>query len=596
LATWAPAAVKALKRVDFPALGKPMIPQLKPKRSSSIRVTSRWDDGYYTEKQGRRQEGPNHPKLTFLIAGDRIQITPGSKSKFRLFSSPRKARFLSMRLESTGEIHRRKLLIPKIISPQNIRNGGKTILGYSLSSLIFLTLFVTSGLAEKSSIPKASPIDLTTAIADVAQKAMPAVVHIEVTQRVEVPFPQGPFENDPFFRYFFGPPSGPRTFKKEMKGIGSGMILDGEGHILTNFHVVGGASRITVKTSLGEEFEGKVVGSDPKTDLAVIRIKAPKNVAFLTFGDSDRLRVGEWVVAIGNPRGLEQTVTAGIISAKHRTGVLDPSSYQDYIQTDAAINPGNSGGPLLNLSGEVVGINAAIVSESGGFEGIGFAIPSNMARSVAEAVIKNGKVVRGWIGVSVQELTNSLAKNLNAQGYKGALVENVSKGGPAEKGGIKRGDVLISIDGLPLDGANDLRNRLAATRVGKTIEIGLLRKGEKITVQVLVTAFKPTPQQTAAELRGKLGIEVKEISNLEARRKRLENREGVVLSKVDPNSPADRAGLEPGDVLHQINNQTIRGIGDYTRILEQVQSGEEVLLLLRDGRTGEVGYLTVVAR
>ena len=487
-------------------------------------------------------------------------------------------------------------MLLKSMTAKNIRKGGKPILCFFLFLSILFVLWVNPAFPEKTSIPKIAPIDLTTAIADVAQKAMPAVVHIEVTQRVEVPSPLGPFENDPFFRYFFGPPSGPRTFKREMKGIGSGMILDAEGHILTNFHVIGGASKITVKTSMGEEFEGKVVGSDPKTDLAVIRIKAPKNVSFLMFGDSDRLRVGEWVVAIGNPRGLEQTVTAGIISAKHRTGVLDPSGYQDYIQTDAAINPGNSGGPLLNLSGEVIGINAAIVSESGGFEGIGFAIPSNMAKTIAEAVIKNGKVVRGWLGVSVQELTNSLAKNLNAQGYKGALVENVFKGGPAEKAGIKKGDILFSIDGLLLEGANDFRNRVATTRVGKTIEVGLLRKGEKVTAQVLVTAFKPTPQQTAAELRGKLGIEVKEVSNLEARRKRLESREGVMLSKVDPNSPSDRAGLEPGDLLHQINNQTIRGIGDYTRVLEQVQSGEEVLLLVRDGRTGEVGYLTVVAR
>jgi serine protease Do len=480
----------------------------------------------------------------------------------------------------------------KSTAAQNSGKVGKTLLWF----FILFALFLPAAYGERNSLPKGAPIDLATAIADVAQKAMPGVVHIEVTQRVEVASPLRPFENDPFFRYFFGPFSSPRTYKKEMKGIGSGMILDVEGHILTNFHVVGGASKIIVKTSLGEEFEGKVVGSDPKTDLAVLRIKVPKNVPFLTFGDSDRLRVGEWVVAIGNPRGLEQTVTAGIISAKHRTGVLDPSSYQDYIQTDAAINPGNSGGPLLNLNGEVIGVNAAIVSESGGFEGIGFAIPSNMAKTIAEAVIKNGKVVRGWIGVSVQDLTNSLAKNLNVQGYRGAFVENVFKGGPAEKAGIRKGDVIVSVDSLPLEGANDFRNRVAAGRVGRMIEIGILRKGEKTTVQVLVASFKPTPQQTAAELRGKLGIDVKEVSNLEARRKRLENREGVMLSRVDPNGPADRAGLEVGDILHQINNQNIRGAGDYARILEQVQSGEEVLLLVRDGRTGEVGYLTVVAR
>jgi len=450
--------------------------------------------------------------------------------------------------------------------------------------------------AEKNALSKGAPVDLVNAIADVAQKAMPAVVHIEVTQRVEVPSPPGPFESDPFFRYFFGPPPGARTYKKEMRGIGSGMALDEEGHLLTNFHVIGGASKITVKTSAGEEFEGKIVGSDPKTDLAVIRIKAAKNIPFLPFGDSDRLRVGEWVVAIGNPRGLEQTVTAGIISAKHRVGVLDPSSYQDYIQTDAAINPGNSGGPLLNLKGEVIGVNAAIVSESGGFEGIGFAIPSNMAKAVAEAIIKQGKVVRGWLGITVQELTNSLAKSLNSKGTKGALVTGVAKGGPAEKAGIRKGDVIVSFDGIPLEGANDFRNRIAASRVGKTVEIGLLRKGTMLKIQAPIAAYKPTPLQTASELRSKLGIEVKEISNLEARRRRLETREGVLLTKVDPNSPADRAGLEVGDIIHQINNQNLRGVQDYIRILESIQTGDEALLLVRDGRTGEVGFLTVMTR
>jgi len=465
-----------------------------------------------------------------------------------------------------------------------------------LCLLAFFLLNAGLSSAEKSVPGKSPPVDLVNAIAEVAQKAMPAVVHIEVTQRVEIPSPPGPFESDPFFRYFFGPPAGPRTYKKEMRGIGSGMILDGEGHILTNFHVISGASKILVKTSAGEEFEAKVTGSDPKTDLAVIRVKGVRNLSALSFGDSDRLRVGEWVVAIGNPRGLEQTVTAGIISAKHRAGVLDPSSYQDYIQTDAAINPGNSGGPLLNLNGEVIGINAAIVSESGGFEGIGFAIPSNMAKAVAETIIKYGKVVRGWLGVMVQELTNSLAKNLNVRGLKGAFVAGIAIGGPAEKAGIKKGDIIVSFDGIAVEGANDFRNRLAASRVGKTVEIGLLRRGETLTLQAAIAAYKPTPQQTAAELRGRLGIEVKEISSLEARRRRMDSREGILLTKVDPNGPADRAGMEAGDTIHQINNQNVRGVGDYIRILELVQPGEEVLLLVRDGRTGEVGYLTVVAR
>jgi serine protease Do len=293
---------------------------------------------------------------------------------------------------------------------------------------------------------------------------------------------------------------------------------------------------------------------------------------------------------------LEQTVTAGIISAKHRTGILDPSSYQDYIQTDAAINPGNSGGPLLNLTGEVIGVNAAIVSESGGFEGIGFAIPSNMAMAIADALIKTGRVVRGWLGLSVQEVTASLAKSLSLKVLKGALVADVVRGGPAEKAGIQRGDVIVNLEGGAVESANDFRNRIAASRVGRKVEIGLLRKGERITAQAMVAAYETTPLQAAVELRNKLGVEVKEISILEARKSRLDSREGVILTKVDSRGPAGQAGLEPGDIIYQINNLAVRGLKDYSRILEQVRKDEEVLLLVRDTRTGEVGYLTLVAQ
>jgi serine protease Do len=473
---------------------------------------------------------------------------------------------------------------------------GKIERGLFLLWVLALSLGAILLYAERVAAQKTGSPDLTTAIADVAQKAMDAVVHIDVTQRIELPAPMLPFESDPFFRYFFGAPSGPRTYKREMQGIGTGMIIDSEGHILTSNHVVSGATKIRVKMASGEEFEAKVVGADPKTDLAVIQIKAPKDIPYLTFGDSDKLRVGEWVVAIGHPRGLEQTVTAGIISAKHRTGILDPSSYQDYIQTDAAINPGNSGGPLLNLAGEVIGVNAAIVSESGGFEGIGFAIPSKMAMAIADALIKTGKVMRGWLGVSVQELTAPLAKSLNLKVPKGALVADVVKGGPAEKAGIQRGDVIVSLEGAAVESANEFRNRIAASQVGKKVEIGLWRKGERVTTQAAVAAHKPSATMVAEELRNKLGVEVKEISVMDARRMRLDSREGVILTNVDPRGPAGRAGLEPGDVIFQINHQAVRGLKDYNRILEKVQKDEEVLLLIRDTRNGEVGYLTLVVQ
>lgn len=446
---------------------------------------------------------------------------------------------------------------------------------------------------------KTSGIDLTTVIADVAQKAMPAVVHIEVTQRVEVPVPLFPFEGDPFFRYFFGMPQGPRSYKKELRGIGTGMIIDQEGHIVTNYHVVSGATKILVKMASGEELPAKIIGSDPKTDLAVIKIKAPPNLPYLTFGNSDKLRVGEWVIAIGNPRGLEQTVTVGIISAKHRQGILDPMSYQDYIQTDAAINPGNSGGPLLNLAGEVIGVNTAIISESGGFEGIGFAIPSNIVKAVTEDLIKTGKVIRGWLGLTVQEITPALAKKLNLKVQKGALVSSIFKDSPAEKAGLRSGDVIISWDGWPVESAHDFRNRVATTKPGKKVDIGILRQGEKLNVQAVVSTYKPSAAVVSSldskEIKNKLGMEVKEISILEARRRHLDSREGVLVVKVAPHGPGGRAGIEPGDIIYQINNQSVRGINDYRRLLAQIKTGEEVLLLVRDGKTGDIGYLSVVA-
>jgi len=461
--------------------------------------------------------------------------------------------------------------------------------------LMFLGVLFLFSSAEAQA-PKVNTIDLTTAIADVAQKAMPAVVHIEVTQRVQVPSPVFPFEGDPFFRYFFGTPQRPRYDRREMRGIGTGMVIDGEGHLMTNNHVVGGVAKITVKMASGEEFEAKIVGADPKTDLAVIKIKPPPNLPYLKFGNSDTLRVGEWVVAIGNPRGLEQTVTAGIISAKHRTGISDPSSYQDFIQTDAAINPGNSGGPLLNLAGEVIGVNAAIVSESGGFEGIGFAIPSNMAAAVADALIKTGKVTRGWLGLSLQDLTPALAKSLSLKSPRGALVADVVKGGPAEKAGIRKGDVIVNLDGATIENANELRNRIAGTRVGKKVDVVLLRKGARVTVQPVVEAYKPSERLAALDLANRMGLEVKEISILEARKRKLNSREGVLITKVDPQGPGARAGLEAGDILYQINQQAIRGLKDYHRIVGQLQPGQEILLLVRDWRTGETGYLTVVVQ
>ena len=277
----------------------------------------------------------------------------------------------------------------------------------------FLGTLVTFCQADEG---QRGPIDLVTAIEQVAKQNIPAVVHIEVTERREVDNPLLPFEKDPFFkRYFNLPKKMPKKYKQEIVGLGSGVIIDTQGHILTNNHLVAGASKIQVVMANGQSFSGNsvtLVGADAKTDLAVIQISVKDTLPHTKFGDSDKAEVGQWVVAIGHPRGLDQTVTVGIISAKHRRGITDPSSYQDFLQTDAAINPGNSGGPLLNLYGEVIGINTAIASESGGSEGIGFAIPSNMAVHITKELIAHGKVERGWVGVSLQDLSPELVRTL----------------------------------------------------------------------------------------------------------------------------------------------------------------------------------------
>src|SRR5713101_253327 len=346
----------------------------------------------------------------------------------------------------------------------------------SMAWLVILLLGAPGAYAQTGEGAKGS-VDLTTAIMQVAKQTIPAVVHIEVTERQTVPNPFSPFEQGPFFQHFFDLPHNmPKKFNREVKGLGTGMLMDAQGHILTNHHVAGGATKIEVLLANGHTYPARLVGTDPKTDLAVIKIDAKEALPFVTFGDSDAIGVGEWVVAIGHPRGLDQTVTHGIISAKHRRGISDPSSYQDFLQTDAAINPGNSGGPLLNLRGEVIGINAAIASQTGGFEGIGFAIPSNMAVYVARALIAHGKVERAWLGVSVQDVTFELAKAIGLEVPKGVLVSDVVKGGPADQAGIKRGDVIMAYRDKDVTDADALRNAVATTAVSQDVQMTVWRK------------------------------------------------------------------------------------------------------------------------
>lgn len=438
--------------------------------------------------------------------------------------------------------------------------------------------------------------EFTTAIERVAEHAIPAVVHIEVTERQEVVNPLLPFENDPFFRHFFGIPRMPRKFRRELKGLGTGMIMDAEGHILTNNHVAGGATKIEVLLSSGKRYPAKLVGADPKTDMAVIKISAEAPLPYLTFGDSDKVRVGAWVVAIGHPRGLDQTVTQGIISAKHRTGIMDPSTYQDFLQTDAAINPGNSGGPLLNLHGEVIGVNAAIVSQSGGFEGIGFAIPSNMAVHIAKALIGQGKVERGWLGVSVQDLSQDLAKKFGVESTRGALIADVVKGGPAEKAGMRRGDIIVAFSGKGIKDASTLRNEVAISPIGQEAKVTVWRDREKVRLAVKVGNLKDATKMLSASIKERLGGKFSAVTSEEAEKYGLNRQQGIMIVWVDPKGPLGQAGFEVRDIILDINGQAINDVESLGGILTRLQPRQRIVILALDHRTGNTGHFQVVVR
>ncbi len=464
---------------------------------------------------------------------------------------------------------------------------------YSLI-LVMVILFGTATLTPAWSAQK--PIDLRTAIIEVAKQNLSKVVYIEVTESREVTNPLMPFENDPFFRHFFGGPKMPRKFKQKTKGLGSGIIIDSRGYILTNFHVAGGATKIEVTLADGSKFPARLVGGDSKTDLAVIRIAAKESLPFVTFGDSDQVEVGEWVVAIGAPRALEKSVTQGIISAKHRSGITDPTSYEDFLQTDAAINPGNSGGPLLNLYGQVIGVNAAIATESGGFEGIGFTIPSNMAQYVAKTLIAHGKVERGWLGVTIRGLTPELAKSVQAKNLTGVLIVDVAKGGPADKAGIKKNDVIVAYHGKEISGINEFRNAVAETPIGTEAKITVLRDGRKIDLTVRIGSLEEATKLLSVSVKGRLGIEVRSPNSLEVSKYGLNQNQGVVIIEVDPKSPLKEAGFEKGDIILAIDNQPIQGTESFVDLVSLLKPKVKISILALDHRTGNTGTVQVFVK
>jgi serine protease Do len=430
------------------------------------------------------------------------------------------------------------------------------------------------------------------AIAEIVDEVKPAIVNISSSKTIKTQTRSDPFLDDPFFRRFFGDES-PFRAPKERKafGLGSGVIVDSKGLILTSNHVIQGADEIKVTLMDKRELKGEVIGTDPLTDVAVIKINAER-LATIKWGDSDKLRVGETVLAIGSPYGLTGTVTMGIVSAVGRANV-GIANYEDFIQTDAAINPGNSGGALVNVRGELVGINAAIFSTSGGYQGIGFAVPSNMAKAVMDSLVKRGKVVRGWLGVTIQPLTPELAKQFNLKEDNGALIRDVTEGGPAEKAGILRGDVIIDYEGKKIDDPNQLRNMVANTEPGKEVQLTIIHENKtekkRVTIGELPTEMEKT---STGEYNNLLrGVSVKDITPELMTQLNLPKRlKGVVVTDIGEDSPAAMA-LAPGDVIQEINRQKIMNVKEYETLAAKLKPDDNILLLVY--RNGSSIFITL---
>jgi serine protease Do len=436
---------------------------------------------------------------------------------------------------------------------------------------------------------------------EVSKAVTPAVVNISTTRVVrneENSGPGNPFFEDPFFRRFFGDDfyrqfETPRQRKEQ--SLGSGVIVDG-GYIVTNNHVIAKADEIKVVLSDKREFKGTLVGTDPKTDLAVIKIAA-SGLPTIPWGDSTTLEVGEYVLAVGNPFGLNQTITMGIVSAVGRANV-GIADYEDFIQTDAAINPGNSGGALVNVKGELVGINTAIFTRSGGYMGIGFAVPSQMVKAVIDSLVSKGKVVRGWLGVTIQEVSPELAKQFGLKNARGALVSDILDESPAAKAGISRGDVIIEVDHKPVENAVQLRNLVAGLAVGAKVNVKVIRDKKEKSVDVaigeqpkdLARSGAPSPEEGGS---GALaGLSVHDVTPEFAQRFGLpSDEEGVVVTRVEPGSLADDAGVQRGDLVLEINRQLVRNTKDFNRIAGEIGKDDSMLLLVN--RQGQTLYITI---
>lgn len=428
--------------------------------------------------------------------------------------------------------------------------------------------------------------DTSKAFSDIVASVSPAVINISTTKTVKRD--NNPSRRDPFFDLFNPFHNMPKKWKEQ--SLGSGVIVSEDGYIVTNNHVIEQADEIMVTLYDQRSFKARIVGVDPKSDLALIKI-SESGLPTIPWSDSDKLRVGEFVLAIGNAFGLSHTVTMGIVSAVGRANV-GIADYEDFIQTDAAINPGNSGGPLVNIQGELIGINTAIFSRSGGYQGIGFAVPVNMVRLVIDQLRKDGRVVRGWLGITIQDLTPELTRSFGLSTVSGALVSDVFKGSPAEKAGLRRGDVIIDIDGKPVKNVSALRNQVAQSRVGSELSVMIVRRGAEKRLKVMVTempkeftevsSIREEEQQPELSTLG--GLYVTELTGPIAKQLGISPSErGVVVTEVEVGSPAQEAGVKKGDIIQEINRERVTSLDNWKRMISGISGSDVVVMFVNRG-------------